>query len=450
MSSKGGNILGARQWIINWLEAGRSKNEPDRQTDMYPYLWHGRNNNQPSIKRTPANLRTLSESPIPRRAINVIKDGIAKLDWSVTAINDSDQEKYQEISNVVSNVLRKPNQTDSFRLWLEQIVEDMLVASAGASELVKAGDKLRPLRIFPVDAFSIELYANWDGKRDSNRYAQRINGKYVDLTDAEMMYIRMNPRTNTPFGLSPLETVWESANNFIETHRSSGKQTKNSFLRKLLNLGKSADANAVKAYRSYWENEVQGRGMMPIIGGENPSVLDLGATDDKALYIEWQRFLIEVIAVAFGISPKKLGQTKDVNRSTADSENDDTDATIQSIADTIAEHINNEIIEGQFKMGHVIQFKFKYAVSLKDQKTQAEINDTYIKNGTYVIDEVRDSLGKKGHKNKLGEVILFPSNAKVIDINKSLEEQVANNPPTADPPKTDPNNPNPQDPNAAK
>jgi HK97 family phage portal protein len=413
--------LGVRQWMINWLEAGRTKNEPDRQTEMYPYMWHGRNNNQPSIKRTPTNLRTLSESPIPRRAINVIKDGIAKLEWSVTAINDSDQEKHQEIGSIISNVLRKPNQTDSFRLWLEQIVEDMLVASAGSSEIAKAGDKLRPLRIFPVDTFSIELYANWDGKRDSNRYAQRINGKYVPLTDSEMMYIRMNPRTNTPFGLSPLETVWESANNFIDTHRSSGKQTKNSFLRKLLNLGKGADSKAVQAYRAYWDAEVQGRGMMPIIGGENPSVLDLGATDDKALYIEWQRFLIEVIAVAFGISPKKLGQTKDVNRSTADSEDDDTDATIQSIADTIAEHINNEIIEGQFKMGSFIQFKFKYAVSLKDQKVKADIDAIYLDRGVDTIDEVRESKGKKAHQNQHGETILLPNNATVIDINKTRD-----------------------------
>ncbi|MDB5053285.1 MAG: phage portal protein [Bacilli bacterium] len=436
--------MGVRQWMINWLEAGRMKNEPDRQTDAYPFPfgWFGGwGKGQPTMKRTPANLRSLSESPIPRRAINVIKDGIAKLDWSVTAINETEQEKYQEICNVLSNVMRKPNQSDSFRLWIEQIVEDMLVASAGSSELLQAGDKLRPLRMYPVDTFSIELYPNWDGKRDSYRYAQhKPQGGYVHLTDSELMYIRMNPRTNTPFGLSPLESVWESVNHFIGAHKSAGNQAKNTFIRKLLNLGKGAGTDAIKAYRAYWENEVQGRGMMPIIGGENPSVLDLGATDDKALFLEWQRFLIEVIAISFGVSPKKLGQTKDVNRSTADSEDDDTQATIQSIADTIAEHINNEIIDGRFNMGSVIKFKFKYATSLKDQKTQAEINDIYIKNGTYVLDEVRDSLGKKAHKNKLGEVILFPTAAKVIDTNKPLEEQT---PATTNPPLTpDPNNPN--------
>lgn len=439
--------LSVRQWIINVLQAGRTKSEPDRTTDMYPFPFgflSGWGTNQPAMKRTQTNMRALSESPIPRRAINVIKDGIAKLEWSVTAIDEKDQEKYQDMCIVASNVFRKPNQTDSFRLWVEQIVEDMLVCSAGSTELVKAGDKERPLRMFPVDAFSIELYPRWDGKPDSYRYAQRITqGNYVNLKDSELMYIRRNPRTNTPFGLSELETVWESVNHFINSHKSAGKQAGNSFIRKVMNLGNKADSKAVAAYRSYWETEVQGKGMMPIIAGDAPSVLDLGATDDKALFIEWQRFLIEIIAISFGISPKKLGQTKDVNKSTADSEDDDTDATIQSIADTIAEHINNEIIDGFFKLGHAIQFKFKYVTSMKNKKTQAEIDDVYIKNGTYVIDEVRDSLGKKPHKNKLGEVILFPSAAKVIDTNKSLDEQLTG------PQPIDPNNQIKSDPNAA-
>lgn len=421
------SYLGVRQWIINVLEAGRTKNEPDRKTDNYPFpfgFFSGWGKGQPVLKRTPANLRSLSESPIPRRAINVIKDGISKLEWSVTAINETDQERWQEICNVLSNVMRKPNPTDSFRLWVEQIVEDMLVASAGSTEILQAGDKLRPLRMYPVDTFSVELYPNWDGKRDSYRYAQRKPlGGYAHLTDAELMYIRMNPRTNTPFGLSPLETVWESVNHFIGAHKSAGNQAKNTFIRKILNLGKGAGTDAVKAYSAYWENEVQGRGKMPVIGGDSPSVLDLGATDDKALFLEWQRFLIEVIAISFGVSPKKLGQTKDVNRSTADSENDDTQDTIQAIADTIAEHINNEIIEGQFKMGHAIKFKFNYATSLKDQKLKADIDAIYLDRRVSTPDEVRDSLSKKALPNQHGEILLMPGKTQVIDINKTLEEQ---------------------------
>ncbi|WP_391573860.1 phage portal protein [Cohnella sp.] len=372
-------------------------------------------------------MRLLSESPIPRRAINVIKDGITKLNWTVAAIDENDTETYAEISKIIENALLRPNPGDSFRTWLEQIVEDMLVASAGSSEVLRSGDPMRPFRMFPTDSFSIELFPYWDGKPNSFRYGQRQDGKVVPLMDSELMYIRMNPRTNTPFGLSPLETVWESVNNWIDTHRAAGRQTKNPILRKLLNLGSKATESHVKTFRSYWEHEVMGRGINPIIGGENPSVLDMGATDDKALYLEWQRFLIETIAIAFGVSPKKLGQTKDVNRNTADSEDDDTAETLQSIAENFVEHINRHIIDGIFKLGGKVEFKFLYATKLKDLKTKADIDAIYLDRGVDTIDEVRAERGKKAHPNKHGEVILLPKN--VIDINEVREKKNNKSPP---------------------
>lgn len=412
--------MGLRSWFVDWLQAGRHKNEPDRQTDVYPYT-HGirsRNNNQPVLKRTTVNMRTLSESPIPRRAINIIKDGITKLNWSVAAIDENETEKYKEICKIIERSLLKPNPSDSFRVWLEQIIEDMLVCSAGATEKLRAGDPLRPFRLYPVDAFSVEIIPDWDGKPNSYHYAQRVNGAYVKLKDSEMIYIRMNPRTHTPFGLSPLETVWESVNSFMNAHRSAGSQAGNAFVKKVLNLGKVADTKVVSAFRTYWEQEVQGRGQMPIIGGESPSVLDLGATDDKALYIEWQRFLIEIVAIAFGLSPKKLGQTKDVNRSTADSEDDDTNSTIQAIAESIVEHINNEIIDAMFGLGGVVEFKFHYVTSLKDQKLQADIDAIYLDRMATTPDEIRGARGEKALPNGHGEVVTIATNRKIIDLSK--------------------------------
>jgi hypothetical protein len=206
----------------------------------------------------------------------VIKTDITKLNWSVAAIDENDSEKYKDLCKTIERALLKPNLGDSFRSWLEQIVEDMLVCSAGSSEMLRSGDPLRPFRMYPVDTFTIDLFPQWDGKPNSYRFAQRVDGKAIHLKASEMMYIRMN-------------------------------------------LGKNSDENAAKAFNDFWTNEVMGQGKMPILGGfEGTSVLDLGTTDDKALFIEWQRFLIEIMAIAFDISPKNLGQTKDVNRSTAE------------------------------------------------------------------------------------------------------------------------------------
>jgi hypothetical protein len=161
----------------------------------------------------------------------------------------------------------------------------------------------------------------------------------------------------------------------------------------------------------------------------------LGATDDKSLFLEWQRFLIEIIAISFGVSPKKLGQTKDVNRTTADSEDEDTNSTVQNIAENIVEHINNHIIDGIFKMGGVLEFKFLYATSLKDLKTQADIDAIYLDRRVDTPDEVRDKRGKKALPNQHGEVLLQPSKLEVIDINSTQEELAATKDPPLEPPE---------------
>ena len=40
----------------------------------------------------------------------------------------------------------------------------------------------------------------------------RVRSKAIPLDDDQLMYIRMNPRTHTPFGLGPLEVAFETVN----------------------------------------------------------------------------------------------------------------------------------------------------------------------------------------------------------------------------------------------
>lgn len=116
---------------------------------------------------------------------------------------------------------------------------------------------------------------------------------------------------------------------------------------------------------------------------------------------------------------------------------------MQSIAENIVEHINNHIIDGIFKMGGVIEFKFLYATSLKDLKTQADIDAIYLDRRTITPDEVRDKQGKKALPNQHGEVLLQPSKLGVIDINLTQEEFAAAKAPPPEPPEVEPNKEDP-------
>jgi len=185
-------------------------------------------------KPTPANLRRFAEIPVVRRAINVIKDRIAAMDWQVRVRRGVRPGEVADVTRKLTalrRTLEEPNAVDSFRTLIEQVIEDALTGGFGAIEMEPTGDGERPAMLWAVDGASIRINAKWDGDPDTPRYAQVMPGQLesgaVDLRDDQLMYVRMNPRSFTPFGLGPLEVAFETVNQFLSAHRYAGKLAAN-------------------------------------------------------------------------------------------------------------------------------------------------------------------------------------------------------------------------------
>jgi hypothetical protein len=164
----------------------------------------------------------------------VIKDRIAAMDWQVRVRRGV---KASEVAFAVKKLralrrtLEEPNAVDSFRTLIEQAIEDALTGGFGAIEMEPTGDDERPAMMWAVDGASIRINARWDGQAETPRYAQALPGQLessaVELLDNQLMYIRMNPRSFTPFGLGPLEVAFETVNQFLSAHRFAGKLAPN-------------------------------------------------------------------------------------------------------------------------------------------------------------------------------------------------------------------------------
>ena len=105
-------------------------------------------------KPTPANLRRFAETPVVRRAINVVKDKVASMDWQVRVrrgYHIAEIDNAQEKMRVLRRCLEEPNVADSFRVLWEQVIEDLLVGGFGAVEMEATGDPDRPALMWPVD-----------------------------------------------------------------------------------------------------------------------------------------------------------------------------------------------------------------------------------------------------------------------------------------------------------
>jgi len=350
-------------------------------------------------KPTQANLRLFAETPVLRRAINVIKDRIVAMDWQVRVrrgVVAGEIGYAQRKLRALRRTLEEPNATDSFRTLIEQAIEDALTGGYGAIEMEATGDPGQPAQLWPVDGATIRVNVNWDGSEDSPRYEQvmpgQMPGQAVALRDDQLMYIRMNPRSFTPFGLGPLEVAFETVNQFLSAHRFAGKLAANSVVQYALWLNEATPAQHERMIR-WWQDEIEGTGRVPLISTEQkPEVLRFAQGTDADLRLAWQQFLIRMVANAFGLPPLLLGLEGDVNRATAAELADEAfRGAIEPLAKLISEHITRDLFA---KCIGWREFEFVFNdLSARDEDTELAIQVQLLAAGVYTVNEVRAMRG---------------------------------------------------------
>ena len=424
--------------------------EKKRRTSSLPSIFNSYGPLSDAMpKPTPYNLRRFSETPIARRAINCIKDRIAGMRWRVQPRQGYTLESIpngaERVRMLTSN-FEAPNPEDSFRSLAEQVLEDIIVGGYGAIEVqvspeweadgdahpvaesaTRVGQPARsdenphfsqnrekwgtrerqnplihpvpenlPLVMWPVDGASIRMNLEWDGSPTSQRYAQ-VNDQsgpnsQIELDDDELIYIRLNPRTHTPFGLGRLEVAFETINAFLGAHRYAGRLASNSVVQYALWLQDLTPDHHERLIR-WWQDEIEGTGKVPILSVESkPEVLRFGGGTDADLRLQWQEFLLRVVASAFDLPPLYLGVERDVNRSTAEEMNDL--AFRQAIVPTarlLAEALTRGAISK--KLGwNDLEFAFA-ELDTTDPLEEAQIQQILLQNGVLTVNEVRRMRG---------------------------------------------------------
>ncbi len=350
-------------------------------------------------KPTPLNLRRFAETPVVRRAINVIKDRIAAMDWQVRLRRDCVSSEYPESGarmRALRRMLEEPNACDSFRTLIEQVIEDALTGGFGALEMEPTGDLERPAMLWAVDGASVRINAKWDGQPDTARYAQvqpgQLESSAVDLRDDQLIYLRMNPRSFTPFGLGPLEVAFETVNQFLSAHRFAGKLAANSVAQYALWLNEATPVQHERLIR-WWQDEIEGTGRVPLLSTEQkPEVLRFAQGTDADLRLEWQQFLIRMVANAFGLPPMLLGLEGDVNRATAAELADEAfRGAIQPLAQLLAGHISRDLFA---KCIGWREFEFIFNdLNARDEETELAVQVQLLQAGVLTVNEVRAMRG---------------------------------------------------------
>jgi HK97 family phage portal protein len=350
-------------------------------------------------KPTPVNLRRFAETPLVRRAINVLKDRISSLDWQVRlkrGFSAADISDVQERLKALRRALEEPNTGDSFRTLIEQILEDALVGGFGAIEMELTGDTKKPFDLWAVDGATIQINPKWDGQPESIRYAQTTGlpgtNSQVFLRDDQLIYMRMNPRSHTPFGLGPLEVAFETVNSFLATHRYAGNLASNSVAQYALWLNETTPIEHERLIR-WWQDEIEGTGRVPLLSTEQkPEVLRFASGTDADLRLSWQEFLIRMVANAFSLPPMLLGLEREVNRTTAAEQTDEAfRSAVVPLAKLLAEHLTRDLFAK--KLGWR-EFEFVFnELDAPDELTELQVQTQLLAAGVLTVNEVRSMRG---------------------------------------------------------
>ena len=309
---------------------------------------------------------------------------------------DADRGKDRgERARRLTAALLMPNATDSFRMLIEPVIEDMLVGGFGAIE-IEPGDADLPVRLYPVDGATIQVNPAWQGDPEEPRYAQVTGRTGADgsrpLLDRELMYLRLNPRSHTVFGLGKLEVAFESINSLLSAHRYAGRLASNGTVQYALWL-KDRTPEQHERLTRWWQEEVEGSGRVPVLSSEEPpQVIRLAGGTDAELRLEWQQFLLTMIANAFDLPAMLLGVTLDVNRTTAKELADEAfQSAVVPLAKLVADYLTRDVIAKQ--MGWQ-DLRFVWSdLESRDEGTEVSMQMQLLQAGVLSVDEVRAMRG---------------------------------------------------------
>lgn len=261
-------------------------------------------------------------------------------------------------------------------------------------EVETTGDSQQPVRLWPVDGATVAMDATWCGAADAPRYLQTQLGAAagVPLLDRELMYVRLNPRTHTPFGLGRLEVAFETLNQFLSANRYAGKLASNSVVQYALWLDEATPQQHERLIH-WWQDEIEGTGQVPILSTANkPEVLRFAGGTDADLRLQWQEFLLRIVANAFDLPPMLLGLESDVNRSTAGEMAEQAfQSAIVPVAKLVAEHITRDVI-GKALGWDDLEFVFSDLLT-RDAAEEADLQIRLLEAGVLSVAEVRAMRG---------------------------------------------------------
>lgn len=372
-------------WSINF---GRKPKEPTRNTyenyySVLPFISVMRQR-QPMPKPNAQTLRNFSENTVVRMVLNIIIDGLIRRQWRLVDTNGSDN---VEAKAIVTEILKNPNGDDDYDSFFTAILEDSLVGDCMCFEKAKGGNPQKPLFLFPIDGMTMDVVigdTQW-------KYSQMQNGERKFYDSSLVAYIKRRSRTNTPFGLSPLETSFQYIAALTNTFGYSSEVASNALPKYALNLVGGSAGQKLDEVRNYFVNDCMGEVSIPILNADKMESAQIAPISEDATFMKYQSFLMAIISHEFGVPGELIGVEKANDKSTTqDKQLELIENALKPYARLLEKAINKHVIEA---LGYPLRFEIIWEETLKDKQMKSEMISNQYQQDIITLNEARAALG---------------------------------------------------------
>lgn len=346
-------------------------------------------------------LRTFADRyDVARACINRRKRQVNRTTWSVIPVDESKERKnFQTEIKKVEEFFQSPTGRYSrFTDLTSKLVEDLLVIDAGVLWKEKEGKELK--KLVSVDGSTIKLNVTADGSTPESpeyAYEQWIRGtKIEEFTVEEMIYMMLNPRSHSPYGLAPLESLILGVDAAMKAQiANSNMLTEGNIPEGFYQLPESYSLKQVKEFQQMFDslagrNPAFGNKLKFMPGGTGTGYVAPVKPQDMK-YIEYEKWLLGKTCALFDVMPSDIGFTEDVNKATAQVQQE-VGVTVGLVPMLSAlEDIFNIIIQEDLGMPH-LKWHW-YSLDKKDELREAETAEKLIGVGAVSIDEWREQNG---------------------------------------------------------
>jgi len=252
-----------------------------------------------------------------RACVDKITKSVTNSALKVVPINEEDEitDVTKQHIDDIQTLLEDPN--TGLKSWSDirrEYLRDILIYDAGGVEIVYDTTGI-PAELYSLDGERVRLNVNNKGEFENEEDAFIVLGGMIrgekvpdeHLPRKNVIYLVNNPKSGSVYGLSPLESLFQTVISDLFANKYNADFFKNNGEASGIIGADGLSMEELVRFRQYWKQEIAGKNHKTAIVNGKITWTPMNLTNRDMQFLEYQKWLLTKIMTVYGMQPIVLG-----------------------------------------------------------------------------------------------------------------------------------------------